>query len=353
LRREVLFTCVSNRHGEHFVVGFAIDLGYHAHIANPETCAIFCLFAGSYKKRYKPMQSTNRPNVKLIIAAICLIAGIVILWRSFVRAPDSVASVVLPTPTELALNVTPTQVQPIIVVVTPTLSAPTATLPPTAVSNVIPPTVVLPTAVPNVPNVPNATLPPPTTRPAVIATRAIAPTIALPTPILPTRVTPPTPLPAQAAPTQIIAPTAIPATNIPAATFTPIVATATPLPTATPIATNTPTSTSDVINVTVTPTSTTTASSIVTVVYRIEGSASKVTISYLDETGNEVTVPDATLPWKLQFSAPIDADLAVDAFGTNNEAVALSCAIDINGTNLLMDQTQNAINGVACERFIN
>jgi hypothetical protein len=121
-------------------------------------------------------------------------------------------------------------------------------------------------------------------------------------------------------------------------------------PTSTPTATNSPTSTPTATN---SPTPTSTQALFVTVVYRVEGAASKVTISYLDATGNEVTVPNATLPWRLQFSAAIDADLAVDAFGTNNEAVALSCAIDINGITLLTDQTPNAINGVACERFIN
>jgi hypothetical protein len=85
-------------------------------------------------------------------------------------------------------------------------------------------------------------------------------------------------------------------------------------------------------------------------VYRVSGAATKVVVSYLESNGNEKTI-EVPLPWQIQFTAAADADLAVDAFSSNDEQVQLSCVIEINGVAKVTDQTNNAVNGVACERF--
>jgi|GEM_PF-1700089 len=314
------------------------------------------------------MHPTFRPNVKLILAAICVIAGVVILWRSFASTPDSVAGVVPPTLIELDLTAPPLQLDPTVAEVSPTIPALATPIPPTPLlpTAILPATQLLPTPItPSAvaPNPDGSTAPPSVTAPGAIATQVAAPTVAIPPTVVSNRATiTPTP-PTQALATQVgatavltpvttSAPTTIPTSASGVATFTAIVPTQTPLPTAIPVSTSTPANiptsvpTSTPLLTTVTPTTNT-----VTVVYRVEGAASKVIISYLDANGKEVRLPDTTLPWRVQFSATSDADLAVDAFGTNNESVALSCAIDVNGTTILTDQTQDAVSGVACEKF--
>lgn len=309
------------------------------------------------------MQSSLRPNIKLILAAICVIAGVVILWRSFAQPPIPVAEGVLPVSTSVSEPEAPLpdspQLSPTVSDPAPTQSAP-AQQAPTAIEA---PTVGVPTPlVPTQLSAPTSVVntgasPLPATAPVVVATQASLPTQAIATAVPPTLTANPTATGVAVATITPIA-TAIPAlvatstaqivptnttqpeqlTDTPTATLAVGTATATPSSTATPTLTLAP----------VTATSTSNAS----VVYRVEGAASKVVVSYLDGNGKENTV-EVTLPWRIQFTAALDADLAVDAFSTNNEAVVLTCAIEINGTTLLTDQTENAINGVACERFIN
>lgn len=85
--------------------------------------------------------------------------------------------------------------------------------------------------------------------------------------------------------------------------------------------------------------------------YRIEGSATKVVISYIDAAGNDKDL-EATLPWRFQFYALPEADLAVTAY-SNDEEVPLSCAIEVNNQIVITSQTFRATDGVTCERFLN
>jgi hypothetical protein len=116
-------------------------------------------------------------------------------------------------------------------------------------------------------------------------------------------------------------------------------------------ATNTPTSTATQ-TATRTPTWTPTATRIPdqTITYRVEGAATQATVSYIDANGSDQELV-VSLPWVYQFTAPPDADLAVEAF--TQEAGSLNCTIRINGSAVVFDQTDNGANGVVCERFIN
>jgi hypothetical protein len=87
-------------------------------------------------------------------------------------------------------------------------------------------------------------------------------------------------------------------------------------------------------------------------VYRVEGAASRVIISYIDEQGADKET-EVGLPWTLQLIVAPDADLAVEAYSINQEQATLSCAIQINGTAVVSDRTDNSSNGVICERFAN
>lgn len=126
-------------------------------------------------------------------------------------------------------------------------------------------------------------------------------------------------------------------------------ATATRVPTFTiPTAAPAPTGSVNPTIIVATPTDTSSTGALV--VYRVEGLASLVVVSYINAAGNAQDI-EVSLPWSIQFNAAVDADLAVDAFSNIDEAVALSCTITVNGVTVASQQTQNAIDGVSCERF--
>lgn len=114
-------------------------------------------------------------------------------------------------------------------------------------------------------------------------------------------------------------------------------------------ATSTPTTTPPV-SATATPPTPTIDQSDAVVRYRLQGQASVVAVSYIDAGGNNINA-DVSIPWTIEFTASPDADLAIEAYSTIGEAVALSCSISVNGVTVAADQAQSAISGVVCERL--
>lgn len=282
------------------------------------------------------MRQPVRINIQIVLAIICVLAGCVILWRSFARPASTVASLArtgVPSVTEIRPSATPQATKS-----APTSPPATATIfiPPT---NTPAPTIVVPTTA-----IVLTSLPQPTNTVAVQPSPIVASPVA--TQILPTATFAPTIPPSLlASPTPFATVTNVVVTPTPTtlnATAVGATATLTPIPTAPAGSTATPTPVATTVVAT--------ASNNATIVYRVTGAASKVVVSYLEANGNEKTI-EVTLPWQLQLSAAVDADLAVDAFSQNDEKVQLSCVIEINGVAKVTDQTNNAVNGVACERF--
>jgi hypothetical protein len=112
---------------------------------------------------------------------------------------------------------------------------------------------------------------------------------------------------------------------------------------ASPTSTATATSTS-------TPTSTPTQQ-VMTVTYRVTGTASQVSLSYLSASGQDIDLQTA-LPWTLEFTTSALTDLSLEARSATTEHLELSCEIAINGTLVTYDQTTDSAQGVFCERFL-
>ncbi len=290
------------------------------------------------------MPRLPRINIKLAVAAICFIAGIIILWRTFsVVRPAQVAteptSVVAQAPTKRAnaelVGVTPpvepTSLQNPIIQATPTASLVPSVTP-------VSPTAILPTAVLANPS-PNIVVSPslvvvPSPDSAVPPTATIA---ALPSSLVTTIVPSQGPSETVLSTTSTVAPTtAVPTTAV--------VANATD--TVTPTPTSTPT--------TVQPTP-----SVVTVTYRVDGTVSSAYIGYTDVNGKIVDIV-VGLPWSMTLQTAADADLYVDVVASlpNEQDNIISCAILINGASVFdgkplpFDQDSSTNGGVTCDRSL-
>jgi Mycobacterium membrane protein len=295
------------------------------------------------------MSRQPRLNIKLIGAGICILAGLIILWRTFGSAPQQVAeiptSVATLEPTRRANAELSTPMPSLtasstsnVVEVLPTTAVPTSSPLPTA--TLAPPTAIIPTAAVVLPT--NAQ---PTLQPTVTSQVVVPPTQLIPSPTILRPTNPPSLLPSPTA--QIVATTAVAATALPT---TSIVASATSA--VQPTATFTATSTSTLApTATLSPTVSPTPGS-VTVTYRVEGVAQRVYISYFNERGENKDVEVST-PWTLTITTAWDADLAVDAYTDVDINVPISCSILINGNSVTYDQDMSYPEGVTCERFLN
>jgi hypothetical protein len=301
------------------------------------------------------MARQTRINLKLIAAIICILAGVVILWRTFgdtpaplAQSPTSEASIPTEEPTrranaELATpmpTLTPvpeTGGYPIPATNVP-LSSPTVALEPPS------PTLIVPTAVGVVPTAIAIEQP----------TASIAATSARPTQPGAT----PTATPQPTLTSQIV-PTAVPATVVVSATVVP---TSISAATATPSATATPTSTTAPIPPTSTPTRTTvgaatptstTIAGQVTITYIVESTAPvKIILLYGDSMGKTVDTEVET-PWTLTFMSKNDIDLFIDAYTNEDVGAVLTCQILVDGKSVLPAPVRDdSYKGVLCERLV-
>lgn len=307
------------------------------------------------------MQFRRRINLKLLLAAICVIAGTVILWDTFGRPRTPIVVEAPPLATEIALQPT---AEPII----PTFTLPPAL--PTASSGYPAP---LPSPLPV--DQPGASTvvayPPPTLAtalapspvlPTAQATALVSATLVAPSPA-PQTVVVPTAVPAQptsattgaVTPSVAVAPTV---QAVPAATSTlapptnTLVATAiaTPIP---PTLTLAPTI--GAATATPTPTATTAAATLtpspVTVVYRVEGTAENVVILYYSyEADDLLEVVGPTLPWTLTLQVPPETPVEVSA-DSDSELGVLSCAIEVNRAVAANDSATDPPDAVTCEKI--
>ncbi len=291
------------------------------------------------------MTFSYRPTARIVVAVVCVLAGIVILWRTFTppAAPPP-----RPTPGALAPAATSAAAVPPTAIAglqsTPYPPAFTAT---PALQSGLPP---LASATPGVQNgitqapastsAPTPALPaqstlPPSATPPVVTqqpTQTPPATIAQPTPApalaptaVPTATLPPTPAPTQTATTGLTATaTVAQPTTAPANTAVPATATQ-------PVASPTP--------------------SQVVVLYKVEGNAPQVVITYIDQFGKEQVLNGVALPWEVSFTAGPSADLAIDAFSDGETDGTLRCTISVNAVVVRLDQTDRSTAGVTCEQF--
>jgi hypothetical protein len=306
------------------------------------------------------MARPTRINLKLVTAIICMLAGVIILWRTFGDTPASVvqnptqeASVATEEPTRRA-NAELATPMPTLTPVAETGGYPipaTDIVPnsPTIVVEPPSPTLIVPTAV-GVVATTIATEQPTTS----VAATNVRPTQPGATPTA----TPQPTLTSQIVPTSVPATVVVPVTVVVSATVGP---TSTP-PTVAATATATPTSTTAPIPPTSTPTSTTvgaatptntsTKPSVVTVTYQIESSAPvNLILSYTDATGKFIPT-EISPPWTTSFTADPEADLVIDTNTDTDVGIIVTCKILVDGKVIVTD-TANSYPRVRCERLAN
>jgi hypothetical protein len=91
--------------------------------------------------------------------------------------------------------------------------------------------------------------------------------------------------------------------------------------------------------------------SVLQVVYRVDGNASDVVITYIDERGRDQVLSNVPLPWELSMSVGPTADLSVDAYSDNETDNSIGCTISLNGTVAVVDRSDQSTEGVVCEKF--
>ena len=272
---------------------------------------------------------------------LCAVAGLIILWRTFVspsdgaRNPPGTAVVLLETKSSTLVLPTVVRSSPTIVpdstpspqraspILSTVVSVP---LQPTLTASVLaPPSVV---AVPE----PSIATPLPVSSPALLLSPTPTNPAPLPSAIVST-IAPPSSAPLTPIPTTTNAVTSIPATEAPTsvnlasptATLVPT-ASVTPSLEASPtteVATETP---SPSPTLTITPTNTGSRIAL----YKVQGNSTNIVIEYLDAQGHFVSISQITLPWELSFPIGEETDLYVNAFSEGNDASTITCSIWIN-----------------------
>ncbi len=309
-----------------------------------------------------------RINIRLIGAVLCVLSGLIILWRTFVSPSDfpiktpSTAVVLLETVPAVipAITSTPTSDltnTPPLVTHTPlSVSIATPTL------SVVPANPIQPTRVASPVIMASASL---VSSPQATALATNNPIVSVPT------------LTIVNSPTNIQATlgAAVPATELPTSTTLPQIPTANTIVTSTPLAptiqatinptaatvprqtaspspTSSPTQTEALPTATSSPspsaiaTATTITGNIA--LYKVQGNATNITIEYWDGRGRSIALTQVALPWELSFPIGDETDLFIIAFSEVADTSMISCSISINGK-VEHFRSEPANEGVDCD----